>query len=294
MPTLRNAKQTARLTEFDPFGDEGGFYSPQTNEQVSGSQGGDIFDSEPSGPSSSYAAPTPSGGNYPWVNPTQFSPSPGTYKTEEAPITSTILRGKGDTGFRGGSYMPAKPLPQPEAIGSTTTQTTSFTPSGEPRPDFVAPDYVPVEFDKRRLAALRQKKAAPFRRALTRELQRAFTGSYKDKPSRDIAIRNALREYGQAYGQILVHSEAAARSELEQETAELRQERRLEFQAAMTEAQLEFQTAWDAWLKAGTTTTTATQQIQFGYPGLTERGEQRLTPRSGGGYDVKRGRSLVL
>lgn len=172
----------------------------------------------------------------------------------------------------GGAYAGAATSVPSRAPTQTTQVTeTSFKPAG-PRPTFETPDYEKVEYDKRRVASLRQRKAAPFRREAIKALQGAFTRSYGSKPERDMAIRNALNQYGTAYGKLLVQAEGQAEKQYERELQDTRQERLLEFQAAMVKAQATFRSSWEAWVKGGTQTTTT----------RAETGP--MAPGGGGGY----------
>ncbi len=226
MPTLKQARTTiAGRAQEDEFS-----YSPYREPDTGAPQqpaglggfGADV----------SYALGTPSG-------------------RRRAPVEKTRSTYGG-----GGAYAGAATSVPSRAPQQTTQVTeTSFKPSG-PKPVFETPDYEKVEYDKRRVAALRQRKAAPFRREAIRALQGAFTRSYGSKPERDIAIRNSLNQYGTAYGKILVQSEQAAEAQYARELQDTRQERLLEFQAAMTKAQADFRASWDAWIKGGTQTTT--------------------------------------
>lgn len=186
------------------------------------------------------------------VDPRQsFSP----FQQEQGPAPGTGAQKRIGGGLRTVSSTPRTATAGGGATG--TRQTTTWTPPTGPRPEFEAPDYEPVEFDKRRLKTLRQRHAAPFRREAMKALQGAFTRSYGSKPERDMAIRNALNQYGTAYGKVMAQAEQTAQAEYAMERSELQQERILEFKAAMTKAQADFTSAWQTWSKSGTAISTA-------------------------------------
>lgn len=166
--------------------------------------------------------------------------------------------------------------------GQRTTTTTEFKPAG-PAPELgELPEYKPLEYDIRRVAALTQKKAGPARRSAMRALQQAFSQSYQAKPMRDIAIRNALREYGQAYGQILTGAESAAEAQYGREREEQIRANIANYEAELKKQEINFRSAWDAWLKGGVTTTTSAQEIQYGTPGVGGGGGSLATISMGG------------
>jgi len=163
----------------------------------------------------------------------------------------------------------------------------SFAPTG-PAPEVgELPEYKALPYDQRRIAALTQKKAGPARRAAMRTLQRAFAQSYQSKPMRDVAIRNALKEYGQAYGQILTSAESAAEAQYAQERAEKVRENIMNYEAALRKEELNFRAAWDAWLKGGTQVTTGVTTQEYATPaaatGLVGGGGRQPTSYMYGG-----------
>ena len=175
----------------------------------------------------------------------------------------------------------------PKPVGTKVTTTSQYVAPAGPQPEYKAPSYKAVGYNKRRVSFLRQQAAGPARRAATQALQRAFTSSYSSGPLRDMAIRNALREYGSAYAEIMAGAGTEARREYEAETAEKRAANLAEYQAAMSAAQSEFAAAWNVWAKSGTTETTQTSAPIY-EDGMKRKmpmirpGETMNVPTSGG------------
>jgi hypothetical protein len=247
-----------------------GFWSPETGETARPSAGGEIFDATPTAPQRITQQPyTPS---YGYTLPSQYQPAVGgtpsgtatLMPNQESAVSIGQRYGAAETG--GGIRTVSSERIQPIPTGSTTRQTTTWQPGG-PAPEMgELPKYEALPYDQRRIAALTQKKAGPARRAAMRTLQRAFAQSYQSKPMRDIAIRSALREYGQAYGQILTSAETAAESQYAQERAEQVRQNIVNYEAELKKQELNFRATWDAWLKGGTQVTTGTTTQQYTTP----------------------------
>jgi len=256
MPTLQEAKETV-------------------NSYKKTSPG--VFEPFTPAPGGSYYAERAQGG-YELVNPEDKTPTPSkTTLSSGVGIQKTL-----DTGTSSGlRTVSSTSLPKPIQTGLTKTATTKFVPSSAPTPQFVAPEYKQIGYDTRRVAFLRQQAAAPARRAAIKALQRAFTSSYSSGPLRDMAIRNALQEYGSAYANIMQGAEQQAESQYAAQTAEQRAANLAEYQGSLAAAQAEFQSAWKSWMAGGQNVTTETATPTYAYESFNKAGTPTMTTFGG-------------
>jgi len=127
----------------------------------------------------------------------------------------------GGTGGGGGAASP---------IAQVTTQKTV---GGGKAPTFTAPTYDESQISKRA-----QRKVAPYRRALSRELRSALTKAFYENPAVAKEIqRGALAGYGEALSRAMSAAEAAATQEYGAEYARKYQSALDTWKAAMTNYQ---------------------------------------------------------
>lgn len=150
-------------------------------------------------------------------------------------------------------------LAQPTEKRQIGTLTTSrYLPPSDPVPTYKGPTFEAPARDKGRISSLRRTAAAPGIRKLRQATQQALTRSYSNPNMRRIAIRDALAGYGMGLESVMSGADTQARTLYEQEYAQLQNEANINYQREAQVAATQFQTAWDSWMKSGTTETTTT------------------------------------
>jgi hypothetical protein len=138
----------------------------------------------------------------------------------------------------------------------TSVSTTTFT---MPRPK--TPDLPTLELpkvDKRAVAALAQRAAAPGIRSLRETVQQAMGASYENPNVRRMTLREALQGYGAGLEKVMAGAQAQARQEHQQELNLLAEERQQNWRAQVQRAMDSYNKAWSEYLASAKKTTTQT------------------------------------
>lgn len=147
----------------------------------------------------------------------------------------------------------------------TTISTTQFT---MPRPK--TPDLPTLELpkvDKRAVAALAQKAAAPGIRGLRETVQQAMGASYENPNVRRMTLREALQGYGAGLERVMAGAQHQARAEHQQELNLLAEERQQNWRAQVQKAMDAYNKAWSEYLATAKKTTTTSDDDGTGGTG---------------------------
>ncbi|MEJ5360132.1 MAG: hypothetical protein WHT06_15840 [Desulfobacterales bacterium] len=177
-------------------------------------------------------------------------------------------------GMQGGSY---RSRGGGGAGGGTRTSVSSvqFT---QPRPQ--APELPTLEFakpDKRAMAALAQKAAAPGIRSLREAVQRAAIQTYENPNVRRMTLREALQGYGAGLEKVLGGAQQQARQEHMQELAVENQQRQLNWRTQVERLMDSYNKAFNEYL-ASATKTTQVSTGEGGEGGLGSDWVYRMSP----------------
>ncbi len=132
----------------------------------------------------------------------------------------------------------------------TSISSVQFT---QPRPQ--APELPTLEFakpDKRAMAALAQKAAAPGIRGLREAVQQAAIQTYENPNVRRMTLREALQGYGAGLEKVLGGAQHQARQEHMQELQVENQQRQLNWQAQVQRLMDSYNKAFSEYLASAT------------------------------------------
>lgn len=169
---------------------------------------------------------------------------------------------KEDPFHRGGGFaQPARPTGQ--------VSTSAWAPSGKvPELGDMEPFEAP-EWDTRKIARKTQVKAAPGVRKLRSAMQRVGARRFENPNVGAMTLREALGGYGLGLQGVMAGAESAAQAEYGREYQQQYQAKAMGYQANLQRQMAEYQTAYQAYLKGGTTTAKTTHVY-----GEDEYGEQ--------------------
>jgi hypothetical protein len=139
----------------------------------------------------------------------------------------------------------------------TTVSSTKFT---MPRPTApTLPTFEMPKVDKRAVAALTQKAAAPGIRSLREQVQAAMGQNYENPNVRRMTLREALQGYGAGLEKVMGGAGSQARQEHQQELNLLAQERQMNYQTQVQASMDAYNKAWSEYLASAEKTTTTTE-----------------------------------
>lgn len=142
----------------------------------------------------------------------------------------------------------------PSGGNRTSTSTTTFT---MPRPTLPKlPTLEMPRVDKRAVAALAQKAAAPGIRTLRESVQTAMNVQSDNPNVRRMTLREALQGYGAGLERVMSGANQQARSEHQQDLNLLAAERQANYRTQVESAMDSYNKAWSEYLASATKKTT--------------------------------------